>query len=55
MCWGYHDFVDADFNRTLPTQVTSFGLELHVETQYLDSDYDGVPNVDDNCPKHAQI
>ncbi len=54
-CWGYHDFVDADFNRTSPTQVNSFGLELHVETQYLDSDYDGVPNVDDNCPKHTNL
>ena len=54
-CWGYHDFVDADFNRTFPTRVNSFGLELHVETQYLDSDYDEVPNVDDNCPNHVNL
>ena len=54
-CWGYHDFVDADHNRTLPTQVNSFGLELHVETQYLDSDYDEVPNIDDNCPNHTNL
>ena len=54
-CWGYHDFVDADHNRTLPKEVNSFGLELHVETQYLDSDYDEVPNIDDNCPNHINF
>ena len=54
-CWGYHDFIDVDHNRTLPTEVNSFGLNLHVETQYLDTDDDGFINTEDNCPHHPNL
>jgi len=50
-CWGYHNFIDADYNRTLPTNVSSFGLGRYVETPIIDTDDDGSPNLEDNCPR----
>ncbi len=52
-CWGYHNFIDSDYNRTVPTNVSNFGLDRFVQAPLLDMDGDGIPNLEDNCLRFA--
>ena len=49
-CYGDHQFVDADFNRTLPTPLIAFPGGETVLLPNQDTDEDGIFDVLDNCP-----
>ena len=49
-CSGEHQFVDADFNRTLPTPLIAFPGGETVLLPNQDTDEDGIFDVLDNCP-----